>query len=131
MLTTTAFQFRRPQILTQLMVAAIVAQVSSVSSYLLAFKSSSFAARAPRVGAGVGRGPCAFRPRLASTTPSSQEGVPIIMGSSFHDPSSQSNFPEATVTHVDFDLRVDFDAKEIVGACLVLCSASARPPTPR
>jgi aminopeptidase N len=33
----------------------------------------------------------------------------------FNDPSSQSNFPFATVKHVDFDVNVDFDAKEIVG----------------
>lgn len=33
----------------------------------------------------------------------------------FNDPSSQSNYPEAKVTHVDFDVDVDFEAKEIAG----------------
>ena len=32
-----------------------------------------------------------------------------------NDPSSQSNFPVAKVTHVDFDLHVDFDAKAVGG----------------
>ena len=33
----------------------------------------------------------------------------------FNDPSSQSNYPSAKVTHTEFDLLVDFSAKEITG----------------
>ena len=33
----------------------------------------------------------------------------------FNDPSSQANYPEAKVTHVDFEINVDFDAKVIAG----------------
>jgi hypothetical protein len=33
----------------------------------------------------------------------------------FNDPSSQSNFPAVSVTHVDFDVDVDFSTKEIAG----------------
>jgi hypothetical protein len=33
----------------------------------------------------------------------------------FNDPSSQSNYPAAKVTHTEFDINVDFSAKEITG----------------
>ena len=37
------------------------------------------------------------------------------MASPFDDPSSQSNYPAVKVTHVDFDVDVDFDTKTIAG----------------
>ena len=37
------------------------------------------------------------------------------MAAPFDDPSSQSNYPAVKVTHVDFDVDVDFDTKSIAG----------------
>ena len=57
------------------------------------------------------------RTRPSSTSrPSRARSVRTdAMASPFDDPSSQSNYPAVKVTHVDFDVDVDFDTKTIAG----------------
>ena len=39
------------------------------------------------------------------------------------DPSSYANFDEITISHLDLDLKVDFDAEKLCGSAILHCEA--------